>query len=295
MPVNPSHPDNGAIVVVGSLHYDIMLDAPARPRKGETVTGTRWHPKFGGKGGNQALAAAQAGAQTRFVGAVGQDDFATLMLTTLEAAGIGTDHVATIPDCGTGMSVAITDPQGDYGAVIVSGANLQINAAQFATPALWQGAKLLILQNEIPEAINIAAARAARAAGARVCLNAAPARRLSDELAGLVDILVVNALEAEDMTGRVVNSLPEAEDAAQHLGRSYATAIVTAGENGVAWVEPGQAPSSLPARTVKVVRTHGAGDMFIGTLCHALAQELPLKQAIRDANAAAARHISQAE
>ena len=99
------------------------------------------------------------------------------------------------------MSVAISDASGDYGAVIVSGANLLVDPAAFAEPGLWQGARALILQNEMPDATNIAAARAARAAGATVCLNAAPYRPLSEELAALVDLLVVNAIEAEELGG----------------------------------------------------------------------------------------------
>lgn len=281
-----------AVVVVGSLHYDIMVDAPNRPRKGETVTGHAWFPKFGGKGGNQAVAAAKAGAQTRFVGAVGTDGFAELMLSTLQSEGISTEHVVKVAGCGTGMSVAITDADGDYGAVIVSGANLRIAAAQFNNPALWQDAKILTLQNEVPEAVNIAAASAARAHGLKVCINAAPWRDLSSELIDLIDILVVNAVEAEDMGGGVVGDLASAEQAAVRLSEQVATVIVTAGGDGVAWALRGQNVASLPARPVSVLSTHGAGDMFIGTLCHNIAQEVDLARAIDAANYSAALHIS---
>ena len=280
------------IVVVGSLHYDIMVDAPDRPRKGETVTGDRWYPKFGGKGGNQAVAAAVAGAKTRFVGAVGQDNFADLMRTTLQQHGIATDHVATITGHGTGMSVAIIDGDGDYGAVIVSGANTMIDVTQFDSAALWQDARILILQNEIPEAANIAAARAAQKRRIQVCLNAAPWRPMSQELMDLVDILVVNALEAEDMCGLAVDNLASAKQAAVSLTDKVHTAIVTAGGAGVAWSTRGQAAQTRPAHQVTLVSTHGAGDMFIGTLCHALAHNSDLGGAIETANAAAARHIS---
>jgi ribokinase len=283
-----------AVVVVGSLHYDIMIEAPDRPRKGETVTGQVWYPKFGGKGGNQAVAAAMAGAVTRFVGAVGQDGFAGLMLETLQSQGITTDYVAKVKDCGTGMSVAIIDADGDYGAVIVSGANLRINAAQFDDPALWQGAKILILQNEVTEAVNIAAARAARRHGLTVCLNAAPWRDLPQELTALIDVLVVNAIEAEDMGGLAVRDLASAEQAATMLTAQVATVIVTAGGDGVAWAVRGRGSDKRLARPVEVISTHGAGDMFIGTLCHAIAQNADLDGAISAANAAAARHISKA-
>jgi len=104
------------VVVVGSLHYDIMVDAPDRPRKGETVTGLAWRPKFGGKGGNQAVAAATAGADVRMVGAVGDDDFGRFLLANLSSAGVDASRVARIDGRASGMSVAISDSSGDYGA-----------------------------------------------------------------------------------------------------------------------------------------------------------------------------------
>ena len=114
-----STPSQPVIVVVGSLHYDIMVDAPDRPRKGETVAGHAWRPKFGGKGGNQAIAAARAGARVRMAGAVGDDEFGRFLLERLAAGSVDRDHVTTLPGTGSGMSVAISDAGGDYGAVIV--------------------------------------------------------------------------------------------------------------------------------------------------------------------------------
>ena len=283
---------SGGVIVVGSLHYDLMVEAPDRPRKGETVVGQAWYPKFGGKGGNQAVAAAKAGAATRFVGAVGDDNFADLMLKTLKAEGVPTDRVATIDNCGTGMSIAIIDRDGDYGAVIVSGANLEIDTAQFVDPDLWQGASVLILQNEVPEAVNLAAAQAARDYGLRVCLNAAPWRVMSAALITQLDFLVVNAVEAEDMGSTPVNDLASAQQAAIELCAKVPTVIVTAGEDGVAWAERDGARGAMPALPVAVVSTHGAGDMFIGTFCHAIAQGDAVQVALTRANDAAARHIS---
>ena len=282
----------GGVIVVGSLHYDLMVEAPDRPRKGETVTGQAWYPKFGGKGGNQAIAAAKAGAKTRFVGAVGADDFADVMLKTLQAEGISTDHVAAIDTCGTGMSVAIIDADGDYGAVIVSGANLQIDTAQFDNSDLWDDAKVLILQNEISEAANIAAAQAAREHGLLVCLNAAPWRAISADLIALLDILVVNAVEAEDMGTSPVTDLASAQIAAHDLSAQVPTVIVTAGGDGVAWAVRGAKCGKMPGLPVTVISTHGAGDVFIGTLCHAIAKGGAIEPALEQANAAAARHIS---
>src|SRR5688572_10870519 len=178
-------PGRPVVVVVGSLHYDIMVDAPDRPRKGETVAGYAWRPKFGGKGGNQAVAAARAGAAVRMAGAVGTDAFGRFLLDALAAAGVDASRVARTAEAGSGMSVAISDSSGDYGAVIVSGANLFVDPASLTEPGVWKGARALILQNEMPEAINLWAARAARMVGAKVCLNAAPYRPLSKALTQL--------------------------------------------------------------------------------------------------------------
>ncbi|MBS3650233.1 bifunctional hydroxymethylpyrimidine kinase/phosphomethylpyrimidine kinase [Pseudaminobacter sp. 19-2017] len=280
------------IVVVGSLHYDIMVDAPDRPRKGETITGFSWRPKFGGKGGNQAVAAAGAGAEVRMVGAVGDEDFGRFLLDRLVAGGVDASHVTRLPEVGSGMSVAISDSGGDYGAVIVSGSNLLLDPAVLADPALWSSAKALILQNEMPNAVNIAAARAARAAGVLVCLNAAPSRPLPEKLTALIDLLVVNAIEAEQLGGLRVTDLPSAADAARALAERFPAVVVTAGEDGVAGMRRGAHPVMLPALPVTLVSTHGAGDVFVGTLVSRLAAGHSFDDCLRSANEAAAIHVS---
>jgi ribokinase len=280
------------IVVVGSLHYDIMVDAPDRPRKGETVTGYAWRPKFGGKGGNQAVAAAKAGATVRMAGAVGDDDFGRFLLDRLDVSGVDRSRVVQLPDVGSGMSVAISDAGGDYGAVIVSGANLRIQEADLADPGLWADARALILQNEVPEAVNLAAALAAKAAGARVCLNAAPVRVLSPELASLVDVLIVNAIEAEDLCGTPVRDLASAAEAVRRLSSQFASVVVTAGGDGVAGSENGSTAVQVPARPVTLVSTHGAGDVFVGSFAASWAREQGFSRSIGIANDAAAAHVS---
>jgi ribokinase len=164
-------PAPAAVIVVGSLHYDIMVDAPYRPRKGETIAGRRWSPKFGGKGGNQAVAARRQGVPTVMVGAVGDDSFGTALLAGLDRARVDRTNVAVLSGVGSGMSVAIFDDDGDYGAVIVSGANLAIAPGQASAELLSQG-KVLVLQNEIPEIVNEAVARHARDLGVATILNA---------------------------------------------------------------------------------------------------------------------------
>lgn len=283
---------NSCAVVVGSLHYDIVVSAPHRPAAGETVTGSAWRPVFGGKGGNQAVAVVQAGAACRMVSAVGDDDFGLFLRGHLAASGVDTTQVATLPDTGSGMSVAIMDASGDYGAVIVSGANLAIDPAVLDRDALWRDASHLVLQNEIPEALNIAAARAARARGLRVVLNAAPARDLSDDLVAMIDILVVNAGEAEALSGLPVRDLDTARQATAALADRFRAVVVTAGGDGVAVTE-GDVHFSEAAHKVALVSTHGAGDCFIGTLVAELAQGGDLRHSVKQANLAAAKHVSQ--
>lgn len=284
------------VTVFGSLHYDIMVDSPDRPRKGETLAGSAWFPKCGGKGGNQAVAAAKAGVAAAMIGAVGNDDFGRALLANLDRRGVDRRHVRTIHSAGSGMSVAIFDADGDYGAVIVSGANLSLGAADVSAAAdLLAQTSVLVLQNEVPDAANAAVAAAARAAGACVLLNAAPARVLSAELQGNVDILVVNAVEAADVSGREVAGPSDALEVAAELAKRFLHVVVTLGGDGLVYAGADEAPFALPAVPVLLVSTHGAGDEFIGVFAAGLAQGKSLRVALEAANIAAARLVATPE
>ena len=282
-----------AVAVLGSLHLDIMVHAPDRPRKGETLPGSAWMYKAGGKGGNQAVAAAQFGAQAFMIGRVGDDDFGRRLLSYLQTANVDTQHVRVDPEAGSGMSVAIIDAEGDYGAVIVSGANLRITEEDIRDAfEVLRGAGVLVLQNEVADATNVLGAEAAKRHGARVVLNAAPTRPLDPLLAKNVDVLVVNAVEAEMMCGVVVESLDAAAEAAAQLSNQVNNVIVTAGGLGLALAEGGRPPQVDAAHPVTLVDTHGAGDAFIGALAARLVDGSSLIEATRFANAAAALFVS---
>ena len=283
-----------AVIVVGSLHYDIIVDAPDRPRKGETIAGRRWSPKFGGKGGNQAAAARRQGVPTAMVGAVGHDSFGAALLAGLDRAQVDRTNVAVLSGIGSGMSVAIFDDDGDYGAVIVSGANLAIAPGQAGNDLLSQG-KVLVLQNEIPEVVNEAVARHARDLGLPTILNAAPARPFTSGLPDLVDILVVNAIEAEMMGGGHVSSLEAAASAAERLAARFKSVVVTAGGDGVAYFERSSPSVKLPGIKVVVESTHGAGDAFVGTLAARMAVGDPIDIALSIANREAAKLVSTSQ
>ena len=290
-------PSSPAVVVLGSLHYDIIVHGPGRPRKGETVTGTAWAPKCGGKGGNQAVSAARAGAPVQMIGAVGADEFGTALLGNLAGRGVDASQVAVLDRHKSGMSVAIFDSEGDYGAVIVSGANLAIDPSQLnIDPSGWHEDNWLVLQSEIPEVVNLEGARLIRAAAGKVILNAAPARPVSQALLDLVDILVVNAIEAEMLGGSAaVETLAGALSAAEKLLERCTAVVVTAGGEGCAYANRAGERVSLPAEKVKVESTHGAGDEFIGALAAALFAGLPMQKALESASRAAALLVSTPE
>ena len=285
------------VTVFGSLHYDIAVMGPSRPRKGETVTGTSWHPKSGGKGGNQAVSSARTGISTSMIGAVADDDFGRFLLANLERKGV--DHTFVRRDAAqsTGMSVAIFDGEGDYGAVIVSGSNLTLGEADVtAAHDVLSRTTLLVLQNEIPDAANVVGAKAVKLAGGRVLINAAPARVLSQDLQPLIDILVVNAIEAEMLADKpVVETLDGALAAAKILAQTYPEVVVTAGGAGVAYASRDGDETVIAAIKVNVESTHGAGDEFIGVLAAELASGKAMIDALHKANAAAALLVSTAE
>lgn len=284
------------VTVLGSLHYDITVQGPALPRKGETVTGQSWSPKLGGKGRNQAVAAARAGARTAMLGVVGDDQFGRELLADLDARGIDRRFVRIARGAGSGMSVAIFDAGNDYGAVIVSGANLTLAESDIAAAqALWPQTAILLLQNEVPDRANLAAATAVRAIGGKVILNAAPARAMPEHLAPLVDILIVNTVEAAALCGTAEPaSIADALVAAKTIARTFPAAIVTAGGAGVAYAD-GSRHLTLEARPVHVQSTHGAGDEFVGWLAANLVRGAPIEAALAAANDAAALLVGTPE
>lgn len=278
------------VLVAGSLHYDVVVTAERLPALDETLPGRSADYLCGGKGGNQAIAAARHGAAVAMAGRVGDDAFGAALLANLDEAGVERSGVAAAQGQRSGMSVAIVTDGGDYGAVIVSGANLAIEPEAVAIP---EGLRVLLLQNEIPEAVNAAVAARARAAGATVILNAAPARPFESDLRAQADLLVVNRSEAATLGGGGVESVADARATARDLAADVGAVIVTLGAEGVVLAGPSDEPRHLPAPAVAVHSTHGAGDSFVGALAARLALGDGLEAALPYAQAAAALHVSR--
>jgi len=277
------------VLCAGSLHHDVIVEAPALPRIDQTLTGTGVRYVFGGKGGNQAAAAARAGAEVHMAGAVGSDDLAVTLRQALDGAGVRRSGVQTHPGP-SGMSVAISLPGGDYGAVIVSGANLLLRAEAVQFP---KDCAVLLLQSEIAEEANLTLARRAREAGVRTILNAAPARPVSADLLRLTDVLVVNRGEAADLLHR-----PEAGIDATCAAKDLATlgpqaVIVTLGAQGLVIAHLGLL-TLQPAPRVIAVSSHGAGDAFIGAMAAEWARGAGLDAAAAFGQTAASLHVSTA-
>jgi ribokinase len=274
------------ILVAGSLHLDMLVAAPHLPRLDETVTGLGVSYAFGGKGGNQAVTCARMGAEAHMAGAVGHDSFAATILSTLDREGVDRSQVARV-DGASGMSVAITEPEGGYGAVIVSAANLAFDPARVAFP---HGLDVLILQNEVPAPANLFLARRAASAGIRIVLNAAPMRVMDAELLELTDLLILNRGEAADLTGQTEADLSPMGTARALEERIAGRVIITLGALGCASADDIYPAHPVPA----VISTHGAGDAFTGALATLWAQDATLKEAITFAQSCAALHVATA-
>ena len=276
--------------ILGSLNMDLVCQAPRLPAPGETVLGSQFVTVPGGKGANQAVAAARLGAVVRLVGRVGDDAFGPPLLTSLNQAGVDTTAVTIDPTTATGVATIVVDQAGDNQIVVVPGANGQVDATDVARlmaqvhPQDW-----LLLQFEIPLDAVMAAAAAAKAKGARVMVDPAPAQpQFPDTVLANIDIITPNQHEASQLVGFEVNDIPSACQAAQALvQRGVAVAIVKLGAQGAVVATP-DAQFHQPALPVPVVDTVAAGDAFNGGLATALGAGQSLVAACEFATAVAA-------
>ena len=285
------------VVVVGSLNIDLVCHASRRPDKGETLIGDAFDIFTGGKGFNQATAAARLGAEVTLVGSVGADPFGEMLLAAAENEHINSRFVTRLTDIGTGIATIVVEPDGDNSIIVVPRANMALTTGDIDAAAdCIAVADVLLLQLETPISTSEHAAAIAKKHGTTVVLNPAPAQPLPDSLLKYVDILTPNQSETELLSGMIVSSQEEAHRAAEVLrARMVATenaaVVLTLGEQG-ALMLTGTTSEHVSALSVEPVDTTGAGDAFCGALATALASGEPLHPAVAFANAAGAAAVT---
>ena len=294
MPIEPGTGLNPRVVVFGSLNVDLVCRVRSIARPGETVLAPRYEQLMGGKGANQAVAAARmigTAGSVAMIGAVGDDALGVAVADNLTNERIDTSGLQTVGER-TGCAFIAIDDRGENAITVASGANGQVSAAPLAAAPPEAGA-ILVLQMEVPVAQNLAAAAAARRTGARTVLNLAPVP--SDlnggdleELLGLVEVLVVNETELAASAALTGIAVGDAEATAAALGRRHRlTVIATLGADGALIVPNDGAPRHIAALPVDPVDTTGAGDTFVGVFAAGLAEELEMATAAERAVVAA--------
>lgn len=283
------------VVVIGSLNMDLVTRAPRLPKGGETLIGHSFATVSGGKGANQAVAAARLGAQVAMVGCVGNDDYGVQLRDALLAEQIDCQAVSTVADS-SGVALIVVDDNSQNAIVIVAGANGAMTPAVIDRfDAVLQAADVVICQLEIPDATVGHALKRARELGKTVILNPAPASRpLPADWFTAIDYLIPNESEAAALSGLPVDSLEDAESAASQLiAMGAGKVIVTLGAQGSLFAN-GKDFEHFPAPKVKAVDTTAAGDTFVGGFAAALASGKSEAEAIRYGQVAAALSVTRA-
>lgn len=284
----------GRVFVAGSINMDVVATADRHPRIGETVAGNAVLYFPGGKGANQAVAAAKLGAPTVLIGRLGKDAFGDELRKFLAAQGIDLSLVRETADAHTGTAL-ITTANADNTIVVIPGANALVDAADVAAPALARG-DIAVSQFEIPLATIAAFFQSARAAGATTILNPAPAVEASRALLDLVDVLILNETELGLLAKAELHDADDHArfiDAARSLQANGNKIIcVTLGKRGVLALVDGK-PRVIPGRTVKAVDTTGAGDCFVGAVAARLASGKSIYDALDYANSAASISVQR--
>ena len=276
----------GKILVVGSLHLDVIVHSSRLPKPDETLLGDKVSYRFGGKGGNQALAAAKIDVQVFMAGRIGTDNFGKQIYDTLSNQNINLDGLKMVDEA-TGMSVALIGYDGIYSAVVVSGVNQTIDLSEIAVP---DDLSVLVLQNEINTDANFEIVKTVPKS-TFVILNAAPALTPNKDFFERIDLLIVNQLEAKMLLNEepsIFNNL-DALRKLQNLGPKEV--IITLGAEGYTGISKNGEIFSEPGIKVDVLSTHGAGDSFVGTLAAFICKGEPINIAAQYAQASSALHV----
>ena len=276
----------GKILVVGSLHLDVIVHSSRLPKPDETLLGDKVSYRFGGKGGNQAVAAAKIDVQVFMAGRIGTDNFGKQIYDTLSNQNINLDGLKIVDEA-TGMSVALIGSDGIYSAVVVSGVNQTIELSEIAVP---DDLTVLVLQNEINTDANFEIIKKVPKS-TFIILNAAPALTPNKDFFERIDLLIVNQLEAKMLLNEepsIFNNL-DALRKLQNLGPKEV--IITMGADGYTGISKNGEIFSEPGIKVDVLSTHGAGDSFVGTLAAFICKGEPINIAAQYAQASSALHV----
>jgi ribokinase len=281
-------------VVVGSLNMDLRIETPRLPVPGETLLGSRFSTDSGGKGANQAVAAARLGGAVHMLGRVGRDTHGEALTQSLRQDGVDVAAVGLDEVQATGTAAIFLMPDGENSIIVIPGANHALTPALVqAEAARLQQAGVVVAQLECPLESVRAALQIAHAAGGLTLLNAAPAQPLDDALLACVRWLIVNEVEAAMLSGLPVDTPAQAEAAAQALRRRGPEhVVVSLGSAGLLHVGPDGA-SAQPAPRVQAVDTTGAGDTLVGALAAGLAEGWPVPEALQRAQCAAALAVTR--
>jgi ribokinase len=278
------------IAVVGSLNMDLVIRSPRIPQPGETIIGSEFITVPGGKGANQAVAAARLGGEVSMIGRVGNDSFGETLLENMAASQVDTAFITRDQDSTTGVALIVVDDQGENSIVVASGANMRVSDQDVnAAESRIASADLLVLQLEIPLSTVSRAAQIAAEHGVPVVLNPAPARELPEDLLSLVDVLVPNETEAALLTGLDCKSADGLKMAAKRLLElGTGSVVITLGKKGALLANQEFDSLEVPAFKIDPIDTTAAGDAFVAGLAVHLGTGSSLTDAIRWGNAAGA-------
>jgi ribokinase len=275
------------IIVLGSANMDLVVRQPRLPQPGETMFGREFTTVPGGKGLNQAVAAARAGASVSFLGAVGRDEFGADLRRCLLHDDIDVSGLESV-DISTGTAHVSVLDGGENAIVVVPGANDSITALNDHAKKQISDARFLLAQFERPTALILEAFRLAKEAGVTTVLTPAPVREVGKELMELVDVLVPNAQEACELAG-----ISDEETAAIELSRSVGLVVMTRGSRGALVAKAGEIVRTVPAIPARAVDTTAAGDTFVGAFVAMMAEKMPLQRALSAATAAASISVTR--
>lgn len=292
---------SGTVLVLASFIMDMVVRAPRRPQPGESLVATDFGMFPGGKGSNQAIAAARSGAVVRAIGRIGDDLFGAPFVDLMAREGIDARWVIRDAESGTGVAFPVIEPDGQNSILLVPRANQRVTPADVAAAAeAFAGAQVLLAQFEVARDAVIAAMERARIDGLTVLLNPAPAPHppetpLPDTLYPLVDVLLPNEREAEALSGVPVASAADAERAGRTLlAKGCRSVVVTLGSQGAVWLPDAEAEVVyLPPFAITQVDSTAAGDAFCGVLAAGIARGLPMHDGLRRAAAAGALAVTR--